>query len=810
MLGHIHTDLAALESEQRYKRLLGSVTDYICTVKLDNGCPVETTHGPGCEAVTGYPPGAFSADPYLWFRMIVPEDRDMVLTHIARVESGEAVPSLEHRILHKDGSIRWIKNTPVLHRDEDGRVTSYDGLISDITERKWAEEAHRLSYQQYESLVNGIDGIVWECDVRSGRPTFISPQAIRLLGYQPELWLREPDFWEHRLNPEDRERTLALFAQLSAERPTQVVEYRMRAADGRTVWIRDLVRLVVQNGRGTKLCGVMMDITGRKLAEEALQKNHLLLQAISEGTTDAVFVKDLQGRYLTINTAGARLLGKRVEEVIGKDDTELFSPDTARAIMEGDRLVRATGETQTYEDVGTAAGVTRTYLSTKGPYRDVRGNVIGLIGISCDITARKLADRRLLAEHAVTRVLSESADLQVATPKILQALCEGLGWDVADLWEVDRQGTALRCVAVWHVADVEVACFERLSRESTFAPGQGLPGRVWSGEEPSRVRCIAADPAFPRWAIAEQEGLRAALAFPLRGGKDFLGVLEFFSREIREPDETLIAMMDSISSQISQFIEHRQAEKALHQRQRELWLARQIQQGLFPRTAPSLAGFEMGGACRPAQETGGDYYDFLPLPDGRLGITIGDASGKGVAAALLMAETRAYLHALSTSHAEVGQILCLTNQHLVEDIERDWFVTLFFASLDPKTRELIYSSGGHCPGYVLDRQGDVKHILKCGGYPLGIIETAEYEVAEPIKLEPGDILFLYTDGIVGALSPSRVVFTIEDALNLIRTHRDEPVPSILEALEQAVHTHCGAIPFDDMTAIILKVVEGST
>ncbi len=133
----------------------------------------------------------------------------------------------------------------------------------------------------------------------------------------------------------------------------------------------------------------------RSRADEALRRSHGVLQAVIEGTTDAVFVKDLQGRYLMINSAGARLLGKAVAEVLGKDDTELFSPETAQGIMERDRQVMASGITRTYEDLGTAAGVTRTYLSTKGPYRDHEGKVIGLIGISRDITDRKAAEETL-------------------------------------------------------------------------------------------------------------------------------------------------------------------------------------------------------------------------------------------------------------------------------------------------------------------------------------------------------------------------------------------------------------------------------
>ena len=297
-----------------------------------------------------------------------------------------------------------------------------------------------------------------------------------------------------------------------------------------------------------------------------------------------------------INTAGARFLGMTVEEVIGKNDTQLFSPATAEKIMERDRHVMAAGEFVTHEDVGTAAGVTRTYLSTKGPYRDQHGSVIGLVGISRDISERKFAERRLVAEHAVTRVLAESGDLSEATPKILHAICEGLNWDVGTIWAVDRLANVLRCLEVWHEPGVEAGEFERLSRAFTFSPGIGLPGRVWSSGEPAWIANVEEDPNFPRWSAARKEGLHGGFAFPVRGGTDFLGVLEFFSREVREPDEALLAMMASIGSQISQFIERRQMEKTLHQREREVGLARQIQLGLLPRTAPALTGFDLGGA----------------------------------------------------------------------------------------------------------------------------------------------------------------------------------------------------------------------
>jgi PAS domain S-box-containing protein len=133
----------------------------------------------------------------------------------------------------------------------------------------------------------------------------------------------------------------------------------------------------------------------RRRAEEALQENYQIIQAVFEGTSDSIFVKDLRGRYVMVNSAGARVFGKSPEEVIGKDDTELFSPESARQIMAHDRHVLTSGETQIYEEIGTVLAEARIYLATKAPHRDHQGNIIGIIGIARDITERKQAEEQL-------------------------------------------------------------------------------------------------------------------------------------------------------------------------------------------------------------------------------------------------------------------------------------------------------------------------------------------------------------------------------------------------------------------------------
>jgi two-component system, cell cycle sensor histidine kinase and response regulator CckA len=149
------------------------------------------------------------------------------------------------------------------------------------------------------------------------------------------------------------------------------------------------------------------------VSSHELQKNLSLLQGITEGTTDAIFVKDLQGRYLMINSAGARFLGRSMEEVLGKSDVELFVPEVGRTIMERDRKVVQGGETKTYEEFGTAAGVTRLYLSTKGPFRDPGGQVLGLLGICRDITDRKRAEEEIRQSQQKLRMHIDHTPLAV-------------------------------------------------------------------------------------------------------------------------------------------------------------------------------------------------------------------------------------------------------------------------------------------------------------------------------------------------------------------------------------------------------------
>ena len=173
------------------------------------------------------------------------------------------------------------------------------------------------------------------------------------------------------------------------------------------------------------------------------------------------------------------------------------------------------------------------------------------------------AARRLHAQYATALALAESASLPEATPKILQAICESLGWEHGGYWEVDAGAKTLRCVEMWHPPSVRFPEFEAVSRTIRFPPGVGLPGRVWASGKPAWILDVVKDTNFPRAPIAAKEGLHGAFGFPVVLEGRVLGVLEFFSREIREPDDALLEMLAVVGSQIGQYTDRKRAQEEL-------------------------------------------------------------------------------------------------------------------------------------------------------------------------------------------------------------------------------------------------------
>jgi PAS domain S-box-containing protein len=190
---------------------------------------------------------------------------------------------------------------------------------------------------------------------------------------------------------------------------------------------------------------------------------------------------------------------------------------------------------------------------------------LGIVAVTGLLLAATLAERRRDEErksllHAVTRILAESSTLSEATPQIIQRICTSLTWHVGAIWQVDNS-TTLSCAGVWRAGSATFPAFEDTTKQRTFERGVGLPGRVWASGEPAWIPDVVHDTNFPRAPIAAQEGLHAAFGFPIRLGVEIHGVIEFFSPQIRQPDEDLLRMMSTIGIQIGQFIERRHGDE---------------------------------------------------------------------------------------------------------------------------------------------------------------------------------------------------------------------------------------------------------
>lgn len=304
-------------------------------------------------------------------------------------------------------------------------------------------------------------------------------------------------------------------------------------------------------------------------SEEKLQFQATMLQNVR----DSVIFTDLAGKILYWNEGARQIFGYTAEEALGKT-LALLNPDQSqeeiatqlKSILEGNDYH---GAWQGRRKDGTRIWVdVRTTVM-----RDAQGQPIGFLGIFQDITERRRTERRLAGQHALTRILSDAATLAEAAPKLLQAIGESLGSELGTLWCVDREAQALRCVEVWQARATAFPAFEAASRHRTFAPGIGMPGRVWACGKPVWVTDIAQETNFPRATVALGEGLHGAFSFPIQLGSEILGVVEFFYPEIQPPDEALLRMTTAMGRQIGQFMERTQAEEALRDREERLTMA---------------------------------------------------------------------------------------------------------------------------------------------------------------------------------------------------------------------------------------------
>jgi serine phosphatase RsbU (regulator of sigma subunit) len=318
--------------------------------------------------------------------------------------------------------------------------------------------------------------------------------------------------------------------------------------------------------------------------------------------------------------------------------------------------------------------------------------------------------------------------------------------------------------------------------------------------------------AGPSGAIVADLGLCCPVALPLLSWREMSGALVIDAPDGDIPSGRRLNILTGVAQQTATAIQNARLYVESIERQkleREIQLARQIQATFLPDRAPHIAGWDLAAYWQGAREVSGDFYDFIALadpacPGGKWGFVVADVADKGVPAALFMALSRTLIRTVARNGCDPADVLTQANELIVTDARSDLFVTLFYAILDPLQGRLVYANAGHNPPLLFGYGSDQVIELTAKGVVLGVIPDVELEQRE-VRLAPGDLLLLYTDGVTDALNETTKEFGLQRLCQTIEAHRTQTAAEIIQAVNQAVAEFVGdTAQFDDFTLVVLK------
>ncbi|MBN1443118.1 MAG: PP2C family protein-serine/threonine phosphatase [Planctomycetes bacterium] len=429
-------------------------------------------------------------------------------------------------------------------------------------------------------------------------------------------------------------------------------------------------------------------------------------------------------------------------------------------------------------------------------------------GLNADQIQAELAQLRRAVDELSTlnelaREIGASLDSGVVIDRILKRSVRAVKAEQATITLVDRAEMSRGKTLV------------RVNRSSGghehYHLDQSLLGWMLLNKQPLNLDDPRADSRFG--GFAETSQLRNLICVPLMIKAEVIGVLSAFNKArgetFSQEDLRLLAIIATQSAQVIENARLYEEEKELQKIHEDLRMARRIQLGLLPAVAPVVPGYEIAGTSLPARDVGGDFFDYIETGDGRVAFCLGDVSGKGLPASLLMANLQATIR--GQTGAEVGARRCVerTNVLLHRSTDSEKFATLFYAILDPRDHALHYCIAGQEPPLLFTAGGETPQKLHAGGTVLGAFAEAAYE-EETATLMPGDFLVVYSDGVTDAENDREEAFGRDRLVDLLRRSAGLGAQDLVAMVVQAVSQHAGERPqFDDVTVLVLRrSVEG--
>ncbi len=334
---------------------------------------------------------------------------------------------------------------------------------------------------------------------------------------------------------------------------------------------------------------------------------------------------------------------------------------------------------------------------------------------------------------------------------------------------------------------------------------QSLLGWMYINKKPLIINDPMTDERFR--GIQWDQSIHSLLVVPLIVKSRIRGVLTVYNKKeglkFTDDDLRLLSIIAAQSAQVVENARLNEQEKAFIRMKEELTVAAKIQAELLPTALPAIPGYDVYARTIPAASVGGDYYDVMTSGDPTVSFCVGDVSGKGMPAALLMANLQATLRAMLETHGDPGSVLQHANRLLFKSTSADKFATVFFARLNPTTNELSYANAGHDPAVLMSANGSIRE-LPATGLPVGLFDGMAYEEST-LPMEPEDILVVFSDGITECMDRTEEQFGREKIVETLAAHRGETAAQVSSALLNAVNAFSAGTPqSDDQTLLVVR------